>query len=217
MENHWTPYLTYFKLCASFHSYWSIQTVVTVQKRQIWVQIGIFFRRVTLIFERWHWKIIGHLFYATSSFWYHFTGISQYKLELQSGNAKFRSKSVIFLSHVTLRFDRWPWKTIGHLIWTTSSFVHLGQNQKFFAPVTLKFDRWPWKATGHLFYATSSCVHDFIAICEFKLELQSRNGQIGFDFCDLDLWPLTLTFCMDITSAHGNNSWTFHDDMMMGT
>ena len=32
------------------------------------------------------------------------------------------------------------------------------------------------------------------------------------------LWPLTLTFCMDITSDHGNNSSKFHDDdTMMGT
>ena len=31
----------------------------------------------------------------------------------------------------------------------------------------------------------------------------------------LDLWP--LTFCMDITFDNGNNSWTFHDDTMMGT
>ena len=32
-------------------------------------------------------------------------------------------------------------------------------------------------------------------------------------------WPLDtlLTFCMDITFDHGNNSWKFHDDTMMGT
>ena len=39
----------------------------------------------------------------------------------------------------------------------------------------------------------------------------------GHDLCDLDLWPLTLTFCMDIASVHGNNSWRFHDDTMAGT
>ena len=32
------------------------------------------------------------------------------------------------------------------------------------------------KTIGHLYYTTSSCVHDFIAICEFKLELESGNG-----------------------------------------
>ena len=71
--------------------------------------------------------------------------------------------------------------------------------------MTLKFDGSPWKTTGHLFYATSSCVHHFVAIDEFKLELQSGNAQSGsnstifFYLCDLDLWPLTLTFCMDVT------------------
>ena len=35
--------------------------------------------------------------------------------------------------------------------------------------------------------------------------------------CDLDLWPLTFTFCMDVTFVIGNNSWQFHDDTIMGT
>ena len=29
-----------------------------------------------------------------------------------------------FLSRVTSKFDKWPWKTIGHLFYTTLSFVH---------------------------------------------------------------------------------------------
>ena len=37
------------------------------------------------------------------------------------------------------------------------------------------------------------------------------------DLCDPDLWPLTLTFCMDIVSVNGNNSWKFQDDTMTGT
>ena len=41
--------------------------------------------------------------------------------------------------------------------------------------------------------------------------------KLGCDLCDLDLWPLTLTFCMDLTLVIGNNSWKFHDDTMMGT
>ena len=39
----------------------------------------------------------------------------------------------------------------------------------------------------------------------------------GVDLCDLGLWPLTLTFCMDVTFVIVNNSWKFHDDTMMGT
>ena len=123
----------------------------------------------------------------------------------------------------------------------------------------------PPKNTGH-FCATLSFLHHFVAIGEFKLELQSGNAQsrskstmflavwpwnltddhekqqgtspkhyqaiciislsylnsnwsyspetvkLGCDLCDLDLWPLTWTFCMDVTSVTGNNSWKFHDD-----
>ena len=82
--------------------------------------------------------------------------ISEYKLELQYGNAQLGSKSTIFFSRVTLKFGRWPWKTIGHLFYATSSFVHhfipigelklelqsgnaqLGSNSTIFRAV------WPW-------------------------------------------------------------------------
>ena len=35
-----------------------------------------------------------------------------------------RGKIGDFLSRVTLKFDGWPWKTISHLSYATSSFVH---------------------------------------------------------------------------------------------
>ena len=115
---------SYFKLCASFHSHLSIQNGVTVRKRQIWVKIGDFLSRVTLKFGRWPWKTIWHLFYATSSLAHNFIAICEFKMELQPGNAQFGSKLAIFLSRVTLKFDGWPWKTIGHLFYAISSFVH---------------------------------------------------------------------------------------------
>ena len=87
-------------------------------------QNGRFFSPVTSKFDRWPWKTIGHLFYVTSSFVFHFIAICQFKMEFQSGKAKFGSKSVIFLSRVTLKFDGWTWKTIRHLFYATSSFVH---------------------------------------------------------------------------------------------
>ena len=148
---------------------------------------------------------------------------------------------------------------------------NLGQIRRFLEPCDLEIDWWPSKTIGHIFYATSSFVHRFVAIGEFKLELQSGNAQSGSnstifkavwpwnltdylqkqygtspkqhqalciislpyvnlnwsygpetakwgrDLCDLDLWPLTLTFCMDITSVDGNDSWEFQDDTMRGT
>ena len=54
--------------------------------------------------------------------------------------------------------------------------LKLDSNRRFSARVTLKFDGWPQKTIGHLFYATSSFVHHFVAIGEFKLELQSGNA-----------------------------------------
>ena len=77
----------YFKLCASFQIHQWIQTEVTVWKRSIRVKIGNFLSRVTLKFDGWPWKTIGHLFYTTSSFVHHLKAMGELKLELQSGNA----------------------------------------------------------------------------------------------------------------------------------
>ena len=44
-----------------------------------------------------------------------------------------------------------------------------------------------------------------------------ETAKLGYDLFDLDFWPITLTFCMDITSVIGNNSWKCRDDTMMGT
>ena len=126
--------------------------------------------RVNLKFDGWPWKTIGHLFYGTSSFMYHFIAIGQFKLKLQSGNAEFGSKSMIFLSRPTFKFDRWSWQTVGHLIYATSSFMYhfiaighfklelqsgnvqfRSQSMICLSHTTLKFDGWPWQTIGHLF------------------------------------------------------------------
>ena len=130
-----------------------------VWKRPIWVKMGDVLSRVTLKFDGWPMKTIGHLSFAVSSFVQHFIAIGAFKLGLQSGNAQFGSNSTIFFSRVTLKFDRWHWKTI-----------------------------------GHLFYATSSFLHNFVAIGELKLELQSGNAQFGSNstiFRAMWTWNLT--------------------------
>ena len=55
-----------------------------------------YFVRVTLKFDGWPWKTIGHLSFAVSSFVQHFIAIGEFKLELLSGNAQFGSNSKIF-------------------------------------------------------------------------------------------------------------------------
>ena len=105
---------------------------------------------------QWPWK-------TTSSFGHHFVAIGDFKLELQSGNAQFGSKSTIFRAV-------WPWN--------------------------LTYDL--EKTIGHLFYATSSSMHHFIAIGEFKLELQSRNAQFGSkSSIFLAVWPCNLTYDLE--------------------
>ena len=60
--------------------------------------------------------------------------------------------------------------------------------------VTLKFYGWPWKRIGHLFFAVSSFVQHFIAIGEFKLELQSGNDQFESNSMIFRaMWPWNLT------------------------
>ena len=102
LKSNRAPLLCCFKLCASFHSHRWIQTKVTVRKRSIRVQIGDLLSRVTLKFDGWPWKTIGHLFYVASSYMHHFIVIGEFKLKLRSGNAQFGSKSTIFLAV-------WPW------------------------------------------------------------------------------------------------------------
>ena len=114
LKNNRAHFLYYFKICAAFQSHWYNQTGVTVWKRSFRVKIDNFLSHVTLKIDGWPWKTIGHLFYTTLSFVQHFKVIWIFKLELQSENVQFGSKLAIFLSPVTLKIDRWPWKTIGH-------------------------------------------------------------------------------------------------------
>ena len=158
------------------------------------------------------WKTIGNLFHAPKicvSFDTH-TWIQMGVIVRKSSNL---SKIINFSTHVTLKFDRWPPNTIQHLFYTLLSSVHhfvavyefkleLQSRNHLFLSKSLTFR----KTTGHLLYATLSFMRHFVAICELKLELRSGITQIGgeFDFCGIDIWPLTLTSYIDITFVNGN-------------
>ena len=169
LENNRAPLLYYIKLCALFQIHRWIQIGVTVRKRSIWVKIGNFFSCVTLKFDGWPWKTIGHLFYVVSSFVHHFTAISEFKLELQSGNAQFGSKSTIFLAV-------WPWNLMDDLQQGKSegfdscdrpSNLKLDSNRQFFRPcdreiwwMTLQNNRAPLLCYFKL--CASFCTHWWI-------------------------------------------------------
>ena len=83
------------------------------------------------------------------------TGVTVWKLSI-------RVKIGDFLSHMALKFDGLPWKTIGHLFYAISSFVHhfkaiwiqtgdtvRKQLDWVLTIVTLTFDLWPWTFEHH--------------------------------------------------------------------
>ena len=159
LQNNRAPLLCYFKLSTSFRSHWWIQTWVTVRKRSIWVKFDDFLELCDI--EIWRMALQNNRAPL----------LCYFKL-----CAPFRSHWWIQTS-ITVR--KRP-------IWV--------KFDNFKSRATLKFDGWPCKTIGHLFYATSSFLHHFIAIGEFKLELQSGNAQSGSNltiFRAVRRWNLT--------------------------
>ena len=109
------PLLYFFKLCASFHSHWWIQNGAKFRKRPIWVKIDDFCEPCDL--EIWRMTLKNNrtllLYYIKlcASFQSHEW--------IQSGvtvrKRSIRVKIGNFLSRATLKFNGWPWKTIGQL------------------------------------------------------------------------------------------------------
>ena len=158
LKNNRAPLLCYFKFRVSLYSHWGIQTGVTVRKCPIRVKIDNFF--VMWDHEIWRMTLKNNrapllcCFKLCSSFHSHHwiqTGITV-------GKHPIWVKIGHFLSRVTLKFDGWPWKTIVHLFYAISSFMHhciaIGQfklesgnaqiGAKFVLnSVTLAFELWP--------------------------------------------------------------------------
>ena len=187
-----------------------------VRKRPIWVKIGDVLSRVTLKFDGWPWKTIGHLSCAVSSFVQHFIAIGEFKLELQSANAQSRSKSTIFLAV-------WPWNltydlqkqqgTSSMLLQALCSISYplvnsnwsyspetsnLGQNRRFVLAV------WPWNLTDDLKKQKGTSPKHYQAICIISSSYVNSNwsyspetpnlGQIRqfLEPRDLKIWRMTF-------------------------
>ena len=152
-----------------------------VRKHPIWVKIGDVFSRVTLKFDGWSWKTIGHLSFAVSSFVQHFVGMVN---------------------------SNWSY---------SPETPNLGQNRRFFEPCDLEIWRMILKNNRAPLLSIIKLYASFHHHMWIQTGVTVRKQLSWVVTCDLDLWPVTLTFCMDVTSVTGNNSWKFHDDMMMGT
>ena len=111
LKNVRAPLQCYFKLCESFHNHWCIETWVTVRKRPIWVKFDDFLEPCDL--ESWQMTLKNNR--APLQCYFKLCAAFRSHWWIQSGNAQSGSKSTIFFSRVTLKFDGWPSKTIGHL------------------------------------------------------------------------------------------------------
>ena len=99
-------------------------------------------------------------------------------LEILRMTLKNNRASLLYYFKLCVSFRTHWWIQIGVTVRKRPIWVKFGD---FYSRATLKFDGWPCKTLGHLFYATSSFVQHFVAIGEFKLELQSGNAQSGLN------------------------------------
>ena len=119
---------TFFSPCIlSYAKQIGMLDCVHRRTRQIWGYLTAatgFFGFKSLIFQPlwprnfdgWPRKIIGHFFYTTPSFAHHFKTMNSnwsHSHEMLNSGKQIGD----FLSRVTLKFDRWLWKIIGHILY----------------------------------------------------------------------------------------------------
>ena len=154
-KNNRAPLLCYVKFCTS------IQTGVTVQKHSIWAKIGDFLSCVTLKFDRWPWKTIGHLSVLETS-------------SPSVRDRQFLVRTRNFL-HISLQINVW-----------------ISQNSdQDLQLIQLSPEHW------HLFYATVKLFTSFHSHQWIKTGVTVQKCAIQvkiIDFCCV--WPWNLT---DIT------------------
>ena len=112
-------------------------------------------------------------------------------LEIWWMTLEHKRASLLYCFKLCATFHSHSWIQTGVTVRKRPIWVKIDD---FFSRVTLQFDISPWKTIGHLFYATSSFMHHFVAIGEFKLELQSGNAQSGSNsMLFRAVWPWNLT------------------------
>ena len=108
-------------------------------------------------------------------------------LEKQLGTSSVQCQALCIISKPSVNSN-----------WTYSPETpNLGKKQ-FWGRVTLKFEGWLWTFNHHH--------HMWI-----------HTGVMVQKWLNWVLTSMALTFCMNITSAIGNNSWKLHNDTMTGT
>ena len=154
-------FCTTLSFCTAFQSHWHIQTGVTVRKRSIRVKIGGFFFVCFVFvpgdFENWRMTLKNNR--ALLLYYVKLCASFQIHTWITARKHSSRVKIGDFLSRGTLKINAWTWKTIGHLSYAASTFVHhFIANDEFKLvrkrPIRVKIDdflaMWPWNLTDNL-------------------------------------------------------------------
>ena len=219
LKNNRAPLLSNIKLYASFHHHMWIQTGVTVRKWLSWVITSV---TLTFDLWPWPfaWTSLLSLVITPENFvmiqwrehsqkgvtdrqtdrrtdWtIHRAAWSQLKMKMKLSELVSSFRCNKFEDYIckngTLNTNK---ANLRDLIAATSLVILLkfDPNHRFFSLCDLEIWWMTAKIIGHLFYTTLSFVHHFKSICEFKLKLQSGNGQFGSKlviFCPV--WPWNL-------------------------
>ena len=123
LKNNRAPLLCLFKLCESFRRHWPIKRGVTARKRQ-------FESKSTFFLAVWPCNSTEDIEkqYGTSSKLLQTLCTISYPLVNWNWSYNPETPNLCqnphFFSRVTLKFDGWPWKTIGHPFLASSSSAH---------------------------------------------------------------------------------------------
>ena len=111
-KNNRAPLLCYFKLCASFHSHWWIQTGVTVRKRPILVKFCDFS-------AVWPWNLTDDLEKQKGTSPKKHQAICIISSSYVNSNLSYSPETKIWVvTSVTLTFDLRPWPFAWTLPWS---------------------------------------------------------------------------------------------------
>ena len=138
-------------------------------------------------------KIMGHLFYTTSSSVHHFKAIGEFKLELQSGNAQFGLKSAIF--------PLWPWNLTDDLEKQQNNEAPL----LYYVKLCASFQSHQWIQTGVTVRKRSirDKIGDFFVPCDLQIRWMTSKT-IKY------LFYTTLGFVLELQSGNSSpNRWFF--------
>ena len=118
-----------------------------ISKFKLELQSGCAQLRVKVVYSLWPWYLADDLQKWQGSFSVLLRVLCIISWPSVNSNRSYSPETLNsvedrrFLYHVTLKFGGWPWKTIEHLLYTTSGFVH-----HFSAVSQFKLVAQPWNA-----------------------------------------------------------------------